>query len=458
MAMLFSPRFFTELRACLHLAIPLASAQLAQAANGFVDTVMMGSLGSETLAAGGLGATTFIFILIVSTGLVSAVSPIVAEAHGRHDDREVQHATVQGLWLVIILTAPITALLWNALPLLNLLGQEETTSRLAAEYLRAIAPGYFPALVFVVLRCFVSALSKPRSVMVIMVAGVVLNAIANYGFIYGRLGLPTLGLAGVGLASTVSYWAMGLALSLYILLKEPFKDYRIWQCAHRFRSKPFEEILRIGLPIGMLAIFESGLFGTTTVLAGQLGSTTLAAHHIALQTAAINFMVPFGISQATTVRVGQLMGQCDARSARLAGYVGIASGSVFMSLMAVVMITLPMPIISLYIDLSDPQNQDVIQVAIALLSVGAMFQLVDGIQVIAAGALRGLKDTRVPMFIGILSYWGIGFTGGYTTAFVLGLGGVGLWLGLALGLLAAAIALTWRFCHLITESVQNGKV
>lgn len=442
--------FWAELRSCLYLAIPLASAQLAQAATGFVDTLMMGILGSQYLAAGGLGATTFTFLLLISTAILSAVSPLVAEAHGQDDARTATQMTVQGLWLAAAITIPLSLLLWNAAPLLRGLGQEETTVLLATDYLQAVVWGLFPVLVFTVLKNFVSALSRPRSVMVIMVVGVVLNAIANYTLIFGKFGFPALGLPGVGWASAFSYWVMGIALSLYVLLRSPFKNYPIWRSLFQVRLPLLRVMISVGLPIGLLATFETGLFSATTLLAGRISASTLAAHHIALQTAAVTFMVPFGISQATTVRVGQLIGQRNPAHARLAGYTGIAVGTAFMGLMAIVMITLPRQIVGLYLNLNDPQNQEVIGVAIALLSIGAVFQLFDGVQVIAAGALRGLKDTRMPMLIGIIAYWGIGLTAGYLSGFRFGLGGVGLWLGLALGLFVAAIALTWRFYRLIT--------
>jgi MATE family multidrug resistance protein len=437
--------FRKELKACLRLAFPLASAQLAQSMNGFVDTIMMGNLGSQYLAAGGLGATTFTFLLLINTGLLSAVSPLASEAHGKGEPQGVTHATVQGLWLAVLISLPVMLFLSNAAPLLRAMGQDDAIVGLAAGYLRAIALGYCPALIFVVLKSFVAALSRPQSVMIIMLAGVGLNAIANYAFIYGAFGLPALGLVGVGWASTVSYWSMSLALGLYIFWRSPFKAYQIWHRITDLHGQLLQDILKVGIPIAVLAIFETGLFSLTTFMAGFFGMATLAAHNIVLQTAAICYMVPFGVSQATTVRVGQFIGRRQPADARRAGYVGIAVGTAFMALMAVVMMTLPRQIIAFYIDLNDPQNQEVITIAIALLSVAAMFQVFDGLQVAALGALRGIKDTRIPMGIGVIAYWGIGFTTGYTTGFHRGMGGVGLWLGLAIGLGVAAIALTWRF-------------
>ncbi len=452
-----SHRFLHELRICLGLSIPLASAQLAQAMNGMVDMVMMGNLGSQYLAAGGLGATTFNFLLIINSALVSAVSPLASEAVGQADEKRVSTITVQGLWIALFFSMPVMYLLWHGAPLLRLLGQEESIVVLTAQYLQAIAPGYFPALAFVVLRCFVSALSKPQSVMAIMIAGVALNAIANYLFIFGKLGVPALGLMGVGIASSLSFWVMAAALGLYVWGRSPFKAYAIWQQVHVIRWEILWAILTIGLPIAVLAAFEAGLFNITTFLAGQVSTQTLAAHHVALQTAAMCFMVPFGVSQATTVRVGQLMGQRNSADARLAGYAGILIGTLFMAMMAVLIILLPKTIISVYINLNDPGNQEVIEIAVSLLSIAALFQIVDGIQVTALGALRGLQDTRIPMMIGIVAYWGVGFTCSHIAAFRLSMGGVGLWLGLAVGLCLAAIALSWRFHHLMATRIALDK-
>ena len=211
----------------------------------------------------------------------------------------------------------------------------------------------------------------------------------------------------------------------------------------------------MGWPIGVLFTVESGLFTATAYLMGYLGTVTLAAHQIAIQTAAITYMVPVGISYATTMRVGQMKGRNDPIGAQRAGFVGIALGAIFMGTMALIMWTVPKTIVAMYLDVNNPANAQVVNVAIALLSIAAMFQLFDGIQVIAAGALRGLKDTRIPMLIGFLSYWCIGFGGGYLMGLRLGWGGVGLWLGLVLGLATAAVVLTWRFHVLISPLVSQ---
>jgi MATE family multidrug resistance protein len=438
-------RVITEIKESLLLAVPLAGAQLAQAATTFVDTVMMGILGSHILAAGALGAATFYLLLNVGSAIVSAVSPLAAEAYGAGGVAQVGRVVQQGLWLSVILAIPITVLIWHSGLLLRFLGQEPGNIVLAEEYLRAIAWGYFPGLGFAVLKSFVSALSRPRPVIVTMIGGTMLNVAANYVLAFGKFGFPALGLAGLGWASALSLWGMFAALALYILSQPQFRAYGAFSNLHQFESKGFGELVRVGVPIGVLAGVEGGFFTFVTFLMGQLGSVTLAAHQIALQTAVVTFTIPLGISLAAMVRVGQLMGQENPQGARLAGFVNISIAGLFMAMMGILFWTVPGTIVSLYIDTADPANAAVASLAKTLLGVAAMFQIVDGIQVTAAGALRGLKDTQVPLLIGILAYWGIGLTCGYTLGLVLGFGGIGLWWGFAIGLAVAAGILTWRF-------------
>jgi MATE family multidrug resistance protein len=444
-----SAQLYQEVRACLHLAIPLAAAQLSQAATNFFDTVMMGLLGSQILAAGALGAISFTTLILIGTGIVSAVGALAATAFGAENLQRVRQIASQGLWLSAIFSIPIVLLLWNLGALLQHLGQEPDTARLAQTYLRPIAWGYPAAIGFAVLKNIISALNRPRLVMVIMVGGVLLNVTANYVLMFGKLGFPALGLAGIGWASTLTFWAKFLAIAGFVQFNPDWTSYRIFSGWYRCDRKILWELVQLGSPIGILFAVESGLFAATAYLMGYLGTVTLAAHQIAIQTAAITFMVPVGISYATTMRVGQMQGRNDPDGARRAGYVGIALGAAFMGAMAILIWSFPAGIVAIYLDTSNPENAPVVELAISLLGVAAIFQLFDGIQVTAAGALRGLKDTRVPMWIGFFSYWGIGMGSGYLLGLHFGWGGVGLWLGLAFGLATAAGTLTWRFHRLI---------
>jgi MATE family multidrug resistance protein len=277
-----------------------------------------------------------------------------------------------------------------------------------------------------------------------MLAGTGCNILGNYVLMFGKFGFPALGLAGIGWASTISLWAMFAALLLYVISQPRYRPYRLWGS---FWLEPvlLNELLKIGLPIGVLAAVETGMFTLTTFLMGQLGTVPLAAHQIALQTAAVTFMVPLGISLATTVRVGQRLGQQDFLGARVAGMVGIALSALFMSVTGSLIWLFPAQIVGLYLDLKQPANAELVQFTQQLLAVAALFQILDGVQVSATGALRGLRDTRLPLLIGIAAYWGLGLTSGYWLGIVQGWGGIGLWWGLALGLLMAAIVLTLRF-------------
>ncbi len=438
-------RATAEVRECLYLAIPLATAQLAQSATGFVDTIMMGVLGSQSLAAGGLGATAFTFMLLVATGVISAVSPLTAEAYGAGQAKRVTLVIQQGLWLVTLLAIPLTLLALYASPILRLIGQNPETIALTQRYLSAIAWGYFPALGLVALRSFASALSKPRPVMMIVIMGTALNIAGNYVLMFGKLGFPAMGLAGIGWASTFSLWSMFITLSLYIKCQPVLNPYQVFGYWQRFECKIFRELLTVGLPIsGMIAV-EAGLFTVTTFLMGQFGTTTLAAHQIALQSAAISFNIPLGISLATTIRVGQLVGKQDFEGAHLAGFMGIGLGALTMGLTALLFWLAPDTVVALYLDVNNSANAGVVVLAKTLLGVAAVFQIVDGIQANAAGALRGLKDTQVPLLLAVVAYWGIGLPSGILLSQQFKLNGVGLWWGLAIGLTGVAIALPLRF-------------
>ncbi|MBD2500941.1 MATE family efflux transporter [Anabaena azotica] len=446
-------RWIFEVKQCLLLAVPLASAQLAQSATGFVDTVMMGWLGSQTIASGGLGAAMFTFLLLISTGIVSAVSPLAAQAHGSGNPEQVGKIVRQGLGVCLLLGIPIVVVLWNGGTLLLLLGQNAAIAALAQTYLRAIAPGFIAGLGFAVLKSFLSAVSQPQLIIITVVLGTLINITANYIFMFGKLGLPALGLAGIGWASTLSLWSMFIALAIYTYNQRQFTIYRIFHTSFsdtftQENRRIFWQIFHVGLPIGGLVAVEAGLFTVVTFILGQLGTIPLAAHQIALQTASLSFQLAVGISLATTVRVGQLAGEQDLAGVRVAGYAGISLGALSMAIAGIIFWLIPKSVVALYLDINNPINEDVVNLAVKLLVVAAIFQIVDGVQVTAVGALRGLKDTRVPMLIGIFAYWVIGLSTGYGLGILLNYGAIGFWWGLAIGLASAAIVLTWRFSAL----------
>ncbi|MFQ5568817.1 MAG: MATE family efflux transporter [Rhodothermales bacterium] len=445
-----------EIKELVLLAGPVVAAQLGQISNGFVDTVMVGRLGSAELAGVALGNTTFFFLLIVCMGVVVAVGPMVSQAFGAGEHDPIGRSVRQGLWLGVALTVPAFLILWNIAPFWRMIGQVEETVVIAQQYLRAIVWGFLPFLWFVALRSFVEAVSRPWPVTFITFVGVGLNIGANYVLMFGKLGFPAMGLVGTGWASTFVFWFLFLALAGYVQGLPRFRTYRLFARLGKPDPHYFREIFRIGWPIGVSYGIEAGLFMMTAFMIGTLGAVPLAAHQVAIQCAAFTFMVPLGIGIATSVRVGQAVGRGDPVGARWAGYLGVLLAGVFMLCAAILFWTVPESIISLYLDLDNPANADVVRLAVTLLGVAAVFQIFDGVQVAAAGGLRGLKDTRVPMVLAFVSYWILGLSIGYLLGFVGGWGARGLWWGLVVGLASASVLLTGRF-HRHVGYVPSGE-
>ncbi|MBE7382979.1 MAG: MATE family efflux transporter [Leptolyngbya sp. SIO1E4] len=451
------PALKTEMREFLKLALPLSSAQVAQAMTGFVDTVMMGWLGQESLAAGGLAVMVFMSFLMTGIGVLSSVSPLVAEAYGAQQPLRVGRVTRQGLWLALLMAIPSLPVIANLDGLMAVLGQDPSVITLTDTYLDVARWGLLPGLGFAVLRGTVTSLSQARPIMVIVVAANLLNIVGNYLLAFGNLGFPALGIAGLALASALAHTTMCLSLLGYILWhrRGVFKPYRLFHQLHSLEPVVLRSLLKIGLPIGISTILEHGLFTVMTFMMGALGTHVLAAHQLALQTVVVIFMVPLAMSYAATIRVGQWYGQRNWVGVRRAAMVSVSSAIAVMFMAAIIFLTLPEPIISVYLDVNDPINQDVLQIGVTLLTVAGFGQVVDGIQRTANGVLQGLQDTRVPMLLGIFAYWCIGLLLGYWLGFHTPLGGVGIWIGSYVGLAVAAAAYIWRFRVLLVRKSQS---
>jgi len=437
-----------EARATLVLALPIVVTQLAHISLGFVDTVMVGRLGPESLAGVALGNTIFFNALIFCMGMLMAVGPLVSQAFGAEDDDAIGRSVRQGLWLSGILGLVAFLVVYNGETILRWLGQSEANVQRAGAYLRAIAWGIFPFLGMVALRSFAEAVSRPRAVTAIVLSGVLVNIALNWVLMFGKLGFPELGLVGTGWASTGVYTFNFLLLAGWVLKQPDFARYHIFSRLSRPDPQMFKELFRIGYPIGASMGIEMSLFMLTVVMMGWIGTTELAAHQVAIQCAAFTFMVPLGIGMASSVRVGQAVGKREAEGAWRAGLTGIGLSASFMAITALLFLTFPRQIVGLYLDLSEPANLEVITMAVQLLFFAAVFQVVDGVQVAVMGALRGMKDTYQPMILSVLSYWGVGLISGYLLAFKAGLAEKGLWIGLVLGLACAAVLLMIRFTRL----------
>ena len=434
-----------EFRATISLAWPLVIAQLAAMALHTTDVIMMGWLGPKYLASGTL-ATAYLYpFLMFGFGTLTAVSPMIAQAIGARQYRSVRRTTRQGLWVGIVVAAITIPLVLQGERVFLTLGQAPDNAALAQSYLRHAVWLFCPALMFVVLRGLVSAHGHTAIILWITLIGILVNALGNYALMFGHFGFPRLELRGAGISTTFVNATMSALLLLYVVRHRRLKRYAI---LIRFRKpdwQRFFSILRLGSPIGLMMTAEVGLFTAAALLMGWFGTNELAAHAIALQLAAITFMVPLGISQATTIRVGLAYGRGHRPDIGKAGWVSIGLASGFMSLTALLFWFAPDMLIHLFLDPGQPENTVPIALAVGYLGVAALFQLVDGAQVAAAAALRGLSDTTVPMVIAILGYWAFGLPVAWLLGFSAGLEGAGVWLGLASGLAFAAVTLIARF-------------
>ena len=437
-----------ELRATLALALPLAAAQLAQVLMGITGTAMMGRLGGDALAAGGLAAALYFTVAFVFQGILNAAGPLVAHAIGAGRPDRTGPIVASGLYIAAGLAIIGIFLVLEIEPLLTWIGHAPPLVAATASYLRAAIFGMPASLGFALYRSYLAASARTGPVMTVLLFCLALNVLLNELLIFGHLGLPALGVAGSGYAAAAVQWAEFLGLVLYAALLPGLRRHRVGMALRRPDWSEARAILRLGWPIGGIIATEVGIFSTTGLLAGLLGTDALAGHQVAIGLVSFTFMVPLSFSQAATVRVALASGAGRPDAARRAGYVAFACGVGFMALNAILILIEPYAIIAVYLDAADPANAKAVTVARRLLAIAAIFQIFDGMQSIAVGALRGLKDTRVPMLIGAIGYWGIGFPTGWLLAFPAGLGAPGLWWGLAAGLAAVGMPLAFRFRRL----------
>ncbi len=431
----------------LALGWPMVLTNLAQAAMTATDVMIIGRLGAEALAAGALGSNLYFAPLIFGLGLAYATSPMMATELGRkrHSVRDVRRTVRQGLWLSALVSIPIWLLLWNAESVLLLMGQDPSLAREAGIYVHGLQWAVLPFYGYIVLRSFISALEQPRWALIIMVIAVALNALLNWVLVFGKLGAPALGIFGSGLATTIASSFMFIGMAVVVMVHPRFRRYHLFGRFLRADWPRFRALLRLGAPISGILAFEVTVFNAAAFLMGLIGSAQLAAHAIALQISSVTFMIPLGLSQAATVRVGLAHGAGDPEGVSRAGWTAFVLGVAFMALMALMMISVPKLLIAAFIDIGDPSNLAVVGYAVTFLAFAALFQVADGAQVVAAGMLRGLHDTTVPMIYAAIGYWGIGLTLGVLLAFRFGFGGVGIWLGLCAGLASVAVLLIYRW-------------
>jgi len=426
-----------ELRALLALAVPVVVVQVGMMLMGVVDTLMVGHLSPAALAAVALGNLYFFAVVIFGMGVLMALDPVIAQAVGAMDHSAIARGLQRGILLAAALSVPAMLLLWPAGSALALLRQPAEVVPLATVYIRLMVPGVLPFLAFTVFRQTLQSMGRMRPIVVTIVVANLLNLFLNWTLIYGHLGAPSLGVAGSAWATTISRWAMGLLVMAlgWPALRNDLLPIR----PEAFQLRPLGRMLRLGAPIGAQLELEYSAFGLTGIVMGWLGTNQMAGHQIAINLASLTYMVPLGVSASAAVLVGQEVGRGNPAGARRAAGSALVVGTSFMAAMGSVMLLAPGLLASAYTG-----APAVLSVAAALIPLAGVFQIFDGIQVVAGGILRGLGDTRSPMIINAIGFWLVGIPSGLFLGLHAGLGAPGLWWGLVCGLASVAVILLGR--------------
>ncbi len=436
-----------ELAATLRLAGPLVLSNLLQMAVYATDVIFLARLGQRDLAASSLGVAVVMLLMMAIIGVTGAVAPLIAAELGRrlHSVREVRRSARMGLWLAGAMGLIAIALCQGGETLLRATGQPADLADRAGGFVALLSLSLPMMGAAQVLRTVVAALGRPHYAMIITALAIAVNAAGNYAFIFGHFGFPALGLPGSALASILTSVVMVGAYVIAIRSDRVLRRYHLFGRFWRAEPERLRQMLVLGVPIALTLVAEGGLFSGAAFLMGRIGEVSLAAHAIALQIASIAFQVPYGVGQAATIRVGYHFGAADRAAIGRAGAAALLVSLCFSVLATAAMFAAPHAFLSAYIDVADPANARLVALATGFLFMAAVFQFSDGLQAVAAGALRGLQDTRVPMAIALAGYW----LGGFATAYVLGfhtrLAGLGVWIGLAVGLTIAAVLLLARW-------------
>ncbi|MFQ5652491.1 MAG: MATE family efflux transporter [bacterium] len=442
----------TETANTIRLGAPIVAAQLVQMSMGFVDAVMAGHLSAKALAAVAVGGSLIGPVFLGGMGVLVAINPVVAHLSGADEPEEIGKNLWQGLWLSQIMVIPVFLALRNAGWVMLLFGINPELIPITQGYLNAFSCGLPAAFGFFALRFFNEGLQIAKPSMYIALVGSVVNVAGNYAFMYGHFGFPALGAVGTGWSTALVQWTMFACMARFTFRRQSDRQFHIRAGLNWPQWHYLKEIMRVGIPNGMSFSIEVALFAIVALIMGSMGVITVAAHQVTINFAAFTFMLPLGLSIATTARVGFAMGRRNLQQARMFGFIGMGLSLAIMSVTAFVMIVFPEVIVRIY-----TQDVQVRELAVKLLFLAGLFQISDGLQVAAFGALRGMKDTKIPMVVNIISYWLVGFTSGYGLGMVMGLGAEGLWIGLIAGLSVAAVLHSLRF-HRLTKNKSEDQI
>ena len=438
-----------EARALVRLAGPLIVNNLSIAGMQFADAVMAGRLGAEALAAVAVGGSVWFLGFTVCLGLMMAISPITARRFGAGELSVIGRYTRQGLWLAVALGLTLITLVQLFVePVLTFVGIDSEFRQVTIGYVQAIIYGMPAICGFLAFRFTTEGIGFMRPIMYTSLFALVCNVFLNYVLMYGHFGLPAFGAVGCGMASAITMWLMLFVISSIFYFHPVYAPLKIFERVAPVRMPILKEIVKLGMPIGITITAEAGLFSAVSVLIGTRGASITAAHQIALNFSSTMFMIPLAFSSAITVRIGHALGAGNAPAARAAGLTGISICMLFMACSAAFLVLFRDAVVDLYTN--DPSVQ---AIAISLLLMAAVFQIADGAQIGAAGALRGYKDTKMPMVINMFAYWALGFPLAYMATITYRAPPSYIWAGFVLGLTVAAILLTFRFLRISKDQI-----
>ena len=448
-----SPHQRSDVRALLAVAVPLAGGHLSEVAMGITDMVIVGRLGAIELAAVGLSAGLAWDFLYICFGVTTIVGVMSAKAYGAGDEQLVGKTVAQGFWVAILLAFLAHAFIWGLPSLFALSGQDPEVVQLARDYLWPLGWCVIPVLAFFVLRNLVTALARTAVISAILVPGIFLNLLLNYGLVFGKFGMPALGVAGAGWGSMIVCWFMFFGLLGYVLFDRQFRSFDIRPRLRNLDIGICKKIFRLGVPVGMFNVIEVGMYSVIALIMGSFGAVYLATGEVLLTFTESALVMAFALGEAASIRIAYSMGQKTPARGKQAALLAFMLGGSVMLLAAIFVYTMPTTLTAIFLDIGDPANQEVLNLVPVFAGLAALFLILDGWQLIAGQALKGLQDTVIPMWIAAVGYLVFGLGGGVLICFAAGMGPVGLWWGIAMGLAVIAVSLTLRFARQMNRAL-----
>jgi multidrug resistance protein, MATE family len=438
-----------EFKCSSRLAWPLITSEIIYALNGFIAIIMVAHLGKEQLAANALVWEIYITVILFFIGILCAVGIMVAQSHGAKDHNSISVCFKQGL-ILALLFAPIMMLIMFFSPIiLTWTKQDPVVIEIAKPFCMSLVWAMLPLNMLVVMHQFLASINKPKIVMVTSILAVPIEIFFYYALLFGKFGLPKMGLAGIGYGLTASYSLISIYLFFYLNFSKELKIYNLFNNWWKVNKKILFELIYVGLPLGSMFCIELGLFVAVAIMMGLISTTTLAAYQIANQYIMAVIVIIFALTQTVSVRIAQEFGKNNIKILALIAYVNLLFALGFMAIFSFIYICYPQLVIGIDIDIHAPHLQKMVKEAAAFLFMAGIYILIDCIRLIGSGALRGLKDTKFPMVTSIFGFWGIAFTSAYLFAFKFGFGGIGIWWGIIVGSFIVGLILFIRFKHLI---------